>query len=98
MLTGLSQKEFAEQCGITQGQVSHFELGRSMPGLETLLSICQASGLMLSELLGETPPKLRPPAPPTRAQKAVWILEEMQFTKPVIDRIRSTLGEYSGYL
>lgn len=96
MKMGLSQKEFAEQAGLTQGQISHMELGKNFPGLETMIDICSACGLTLAEFIDETPPNLRPPAPPTRAQKAIWILQEMQFTRPVIDRIRIVLSGYDG--
>lgn len=38
----LSQKSFAEKCGISLGAVRHYEQGRSKPGTDAIEKICAA--------------------------------------------------------
>lgn len=95
MKAGLSQGDFANAGGFTQTQVSFWETGRAYPGLESAVKVTTVLGITLQELLEETPPQLRPPAAPGRAQKAIWILEEMNFTKPVIERVKLVLKDGS---
>lgn len=41
--SGLEQKELAQKIGhVGQGQISHFETGRSSPGLRTLFKLSEA--------------------------------------------------------
>ena len=44
-----SQAEFAELCGLTQPQVSAYEAGGSLPGLEVLTRIAKATDIDLNE-------------------------------------------------
>jgi transcriptional regulator with XRE-family HTH domain len=44
-----SQESFARRIGVEQTQVSGWETGRSMPGLESLIKIRQATGVNLIE-------------------------------------------------
>ena len=51
---GLSQSELAARCGLSQAQVSYFELGRRRPALDQLLRIAEALGVPLQRLVTGT--------------------------------------------
>ena len=47
-LLGLSQSALANEIGLTQGQISHYETGRHHPDIEVakrLISLCEARGI-----------------------------------------------------
>jgi len=46
-----TQKEFARQLGISQGQLSRYEKGKSEIGPEVLLRICQKFGKSVQWIL-----------------------------------------------
>jgi transcriptional regulator with XRE-family HTH domain len=48
---GLSQAELAKRCGLSQVQISYFELGRRRPTLEQLLRIARALDSSIQKLL-----------------------------------------------
>ncbi|CEP67838.1 Cro/C1-type helix-turn-helix domain [Moorella glycerini] len=50
---GLSQNELARRAGIAQSSLSYLETGAKSPNVETLLHICKALGITVSEFLGE---------------------------------------------
>lgn len=47
---GLSQAELAARCGLSQAQISYFELDRRRPALDQLLRIAEALGVSLQRL------------------------------------------------
>lgn len=49
----LSQAKFADVCGIEQGQLSNYELGRIMPTIPLCERICRAVGINLLDFLRE---------------------------------------------
>jgi transcriptional regulator with XRE-family HTH domain len=49
---GLTQSDVAEKVGVTHSVIYHWETGRSMPILQTLLRIADAYGVSLDELVG----------------------------------------------
>ncbi|MEW6663031.1 MAG: helix-turn-helix domain-containing protein [Bacillota bacterium] len=51
---GLSQNELARRAGIAQSSLSYLESGAKSPSVDTLLLICKALGVSLTEFLGET--------------------------------------------
>lgn len=50
---GMSQASFASMCGIEQGQLSNYELGRIMPTIPLCERICRAVGINLLDFLRE---------------------------------------------
>ena len=44
----MSQVEFARLIGIEQSQISQYECGRSVPGMEVMIKIHQATGVDLN--------------------------------------------------
>lgn len=48
---GLSQSELAARCGLSQAQISYFELNRRRPSLDQLLGIAGALGVSLQRLV-----------------------------------------------
>jgi transcriptional regulator with XRE-family HTH domain len=47
-----SQTEFGKRIGATQGQVSQWEAGRGLPGIEAMARIARAVGVSLDDLTG----------------------------------------------
>lgn len=50
---GMSQASFSAMCGIEQGQLSNYELGRIMPTIPLCERICRAVGINLLDFLRE---------------------------------------------
>jgi transcriptional regulator with XRE-family HTH domain len=48
---GVSQEDFAEDCGLHRTAIGLLERGKSIPRLDTLLLVSQHLGLTVSELL-----------------------------------------------
>lgn len=48
---GMSQTSFASMCGLEQGQLSNYELGRFMPTIPLCERICRAVGINLPDFL-----------------------------------------------
>lgn len=48
---GISQEDFAENCGLHRTAIGLLERGKSIPRLDTLLLVSQSLGLSVSELL-----------------------------------------------
>lgn len=88
---GLSQNELARRAGIAQSSLSYLESGAKSPNVETLLRICQALGITLSEFLGDQngldiPPDLR-----QLLREAEGLTPEQR--KKLVEFIRSMKGE-----
>jgi transcriptional regulator with XRE-family HTH domain len=49
---GLSQKQVAENIGVTPGIVSAYELGKKYPSLEVLINICTFFNVSADYMLG----------------------------------------------
>ena len=49
--TGLSQIELAVRCGLSQAQISYFEVGQRQPSLDQLLRIARTLGSPVQKLL-----------------------------------------------
>lgn len=54
---GYSQSELAEKVGVTQGFISHIELGIREPGLPTLRKIAAVLGVPVEYLVKDDQPK-----------------------------------------
>jgi transcriptional regulator with XRE-family HTH domain len=48
---GVSQEDFAEDCGLHRTAIGLLERGESIPSLDTLLLVAQSLGLTVSELV-----------------------------------------------
>jgi transcriptional regulator with XRE-family HTH domain len=48
---GVSQEDFAENCGLHRTAIVLLERGKSIPRLDTLLLVAQSLGLTVSELM-----------------------------------------------
>ena len=48
---GVSQEDFADDCGLHRTAIGLLERGKSIPRLDTLLLVSQGLGLSVSELL-----------------------------------------------
>ena len=56
--TGKTQKEFARELGVSQGQLSRYEQGASEVGPEVLLRISQKFGKSIEWVLTGSEPKM----------------------------------------
>ena len=50
---GMSQAEFAEAIGITQGAVSQWEQGRTNPAFSKVCAIAKLMGITIDQLIAE---------------------------------------------
>lgn len=48
---GISQEDFAEDCGLHRTAIGLLERGKSIPRLDTLLLVARGLGLTVSELV-----------------------------------------------
>lgn len=49
----LTQEDFADRVGVTQGQVSAWLSGKKRPSLDNLLSITRVTGISIAELIAD---------------------------------------------
>lgn len=94
---GLGQLELAKMAGITQAQVSNYEVGKQFPGLETAAKLAAAFGITVADLIGEADPKPGAPRPPRKEEMAIWVLEAIGISQVRVDQIRRVLGEADRY-
>lgn len=47
----ISQKDLAEKCMISQGMISGYETGRAHPSLANAMTICNALGVDISDMM-----------------------------------------------
>jgi transcriptional regulator with XRE-family HTH domain len=67
--SGLTQIQLAEQLGIAQQTLAHYEMGRLRVAVALLPPLARALGVTVEELMGEeTPPAKRGPAPKLQQQ------------------------------
>lgn len=91
--SGMNQGELARVAGITQAQVSNYEVGKQFPGLETAMRLASAFGITVADLIGEKEPATAPPRPPTRNEMALWVIEAIGIEGFQLDRIREVLRD-----
>lgn len=77
---GLTQKELAEQVGISDKTISKWENGNSIPDTSMLLPLCQVLNITVNELLsGE---KISPENYPVKAEENImYLIKENEITK-----------------
>ncbi len=95
--SGLGQSDLAKMAGITQAQVSNYEVGKQFPGLETAAKLAAAFGITVAELIGETDPKPAAPRPASKEEMALWVIEAVGISQVRLDQIRRILGEGDRY-
>lgn len=62
--TDTGQKVLATRCGVSEGLISQYILGRTKPSFEMLLVLARETGLSIAELVAEFEPR------PRRAKRA----------------------------
>lgn len=87
----LSQGDLARMTGLTQAQISAYEVGRSFPGLESALALSAALGTTAAELIGQDVPRVAPPRPASKSEMAIWLLEAIGIDGFPLERCRSVL-------
>lgn len=70
---GLSQEALAEQLGVTRQSVSKWELGTSVPELETVVALARTFGVTTDYLLSDFDPISNTEAPPPESAKQDWL-------------------------
>ena len=67
--SGLTQTQLAEQLGIAQQTLAHYEMGRLRVAVALMPPLARALGVTVEDLMGEeAPPAKRGPAPKLRQQ------------------------------
>lgn len=89
----IPQFELARMCGLTQAQISAYEIGRSFPGLESTVKLAEAFGTTVSDLLGEKDPATAPARPATKSEMALWVIESIGLDGFKLDHVRRILTE-----
>lgn len=90
---GYSQVELAKICGMTQAQISAYEIGKSFPNLESAIAMANAFGTTVAALIGETEPFRAPPRPATKSEMALWVIESIGLDGFKLDHVRRILTE-----
>lgn len=70
---GLSQEALADQLGVTRQAVSKWELGTSVPELETVVALARTFGVTTDYLLCDIDPIANTEAPPEELEKTDWL-------------------------
>jgi transcriptional regulator with XRE-family HTH domain len=67
--SGLTQTQLAEQLGVAQQTLAHYEMGRLRVAVALLPPLAKALGVTVEDLMGEqAPPAKRGPAPKLQQQ------------------------------
>lgn len=67
--SGLTQTQLAEQLGIAQQTLAHYEMGRLRVAVALMPPLARALGITVEDLMGEeAPPARRGPAPKLQQQ------------------------------
>jgi transcriptional regulator with XRE-family HTH domain len=86
-----SQSDLARMTNLTQAQISAYEVGRSLPGLESAVALSAALGTTVAELIGQASPRVAPPRPATKSEMACWLLEAIGIDGFPLERCRQVL-------
>lgn len=96
---GLSQEELAEKIGVSRQAVSKWELGTSVPELDSLVLLAKTFGVTTDSLLTEAPEAEEPApvqidAPHLSANEHRWFDRLMALANRVIQRFGWLVGMY----
>lgn len=82
---GISQEELADRLGVTRQAVSKWELGSSLPELETVVALARTFGVSTDYLLSEEEPIHQPEEelPPAQSAARDWL-----------DRLPGVIGSF----
>lgn len=89
---GLGQSELARMAGVTQAQISNYEIGKQFPGVETVVRLAAAFGITVAELIEQDSPTAAPPRPPSKEEMALWVMEGIGISRVRLDQMRYILG------
>lgn len=73
----MSQIRLADISGMSQSQISNYELDRSEPGLDNLHRLAAAFGMSIAALIGDETPQYAPPRAPTPEEMAARIFDAL---------------------
>jgi transcriptional regulator with XRE-family HTH domain len=89
---GLSVRELARQVDINHSTIIFWEKNNLLPRSEVLLSMAQALGVSVEQLLGSAPPKARPGSRARQAFESVADLPRRQQTK-ILDVVEAFVAQ-----
>ena len=89
---GMSQEELAEKVGVTRQAVSKWEMGTSVPELETLVALAKCFGVTTDYLLSEDTPTQ--PQTETTPPKQDWLDRLPGFIGNILKRFGWLAGVY----
>lgn len=87
----LSQEDFAKACGMTQSQVSAYEIGKAYPTLESALKMCAAARVSITSLIEDSDTRTIPLRKATDEEMALWVVEKIGVPKVELDHVRDIL-------
>lgn len=94
---GLSQAQLAEQLGISQQQVAHFELARRRVPASMLPALARLLTVSVEELLGEAPGKRKRGPTPKLQQQLERVAElprsRQRFVSEMLDTVLQQAGK-----
>jgi transcriptional regulator with XRE-family HTH domain len=92
--SGLTQTQLAEQLGVAQQTLAHYEMGRLRVAVALLPPIAKALGITVEDLMGEqTAPSKRGPAP--KLQQQIERIQQLPRSKQrfVIEMLDTVLAQ-----
>ena len=87
---GMSQEELAEKVGVTRQAVSKWEMGASVPELDTLVALANCFGVTTDYMLSEDAPQQESPQP----QRQDWLDRLPGFIGKLFKRFGWLAGVY----
>lgn len=96
---GITQQQLAEQLGIAQQTLAHYEVARARVPASLLPTLAQLLTLSLDELIGTPLPKRRGKRGPTsRLQQQIEAVEQLpktkqQFVSQMLDTVLAQAGQ-----
>ena len=94
--SGLTQTQLAEQLGVAQQTLAHYEMGRLRVAVALLPPLAKALGVTVEDLMGEQPsPAKRGPAP--KLQQQIERIQQLPRSKQrfVIEMLDTVLAQQS---
>lgn len=74
---GLSQRELAEQLGMTRDQVVYYERDARNPSMEVIEKVAAFFGVSVGELFNDAPRAAKKPGPPSQFTQLATRLDQL---------------------